>query len=546
MATPSITDHLGKDNVPNPNHQLFDKLIAEMEDYAIFLLDADGIVMSWNDGAERIKGYSADEIIGKSFKTFYTKADVEAGVPDKLLEKARKDGRVQDEGWRVGNYEDMFWARIVISAVHDEQGNVTGFIKVIRDLSERIAAEKIISEYEKSLTEQAQQAEKMRQMYYSFITEVVDYSIIMLDSSGHIIDWNKGAEQIKGYSADEIIGKHFSILYQEEDRKALLPETLLYKAKTEGRATHEGYRVKKDGTTFWGNITIKTLYDDRGKVKGYVKITKDLTDKMLSDRAIAEYAAELEKEIARVREKDEVIDTRGKKLDRSTLVREHFQKALHMGMQQPMNDIVNAVKQISDLLEDQNSAKVTKELDKIKASAYHSRKQLKDLSLLGTILEDKVDVKPVEFDLKALVEMINAKIILESNSSNNIDFTYSGDAMTTLPINTTQYIIENLISNAIKHTPHKALIDITCNNEHDRILLRVEDHGLGIPSSEIDKIYDCFFRGSNSEHMQGAGISLFIVKSYIDQMGGEISCLSSPEEGTIFTVTLPIRPIAAS
>src|SRR5262245_22285520 len=173
------------------------RLLEGIVDYAIFLLDCHGNVVTWNAGAEKIKGYTASEIIGQHFSTFYPAEDIAAGKPERELETAVEHGRVEDDGWRVHKDGTLFWASVVITALRDESGQLLGFGKVTRDLTQRRIAE-----------EQLRAAEER---FHHLVDAVCDYAIFMLDLTGHVASWNPGARRTKGYAADEIIGKHFSI-----------------------------------------------------------------------------------------------------------------------------------------------------------------------------------------------------------------------------------------------------------------------------------------------------------------------------------------------
>src|SRR5206468_7079998 len=172
----------------------------------IILLDPDGRVTSWNVGAQRIKGYAAEEIIGQHFRRFYPEEAVEQGWPDQELKVARRDGRFEDEGWRLRKDGSRFWANVVITALRDEGGNLIGFGKITRDLTERRAAES---------------------RFRMLVENVLDYGIFSMDSRGYITSWNVGAQRIKGYTAEETSGKHFSMFYMEEDRRSGLPQRIL-------------------------------------------------------------------------------------------------------------------------------------------------------------------------------------------------------------------------------------------------------------------------------------------------------------------------------
>jgi PAS domain S-box-containing protein len=265
------------------DESLFRLLVDQVVDYAIFLLRADGHIASWNAGAERLKLYSADEAIGRSFEMFYTPEDRAAARPAHLLELARTHGRVEDEGWRVRKDGTRFWADVVITALTDEAGQLRGFAKVTRDLSARRAAEESLRQSE--------------QRFQTLVASVTDYAIYLLSPTGMVESWNQGAQLLKGYAPDEIIGHSFERFYTPEDRLAGHPAQLLELARTHGRVEDEGWRVRKDGSRFWADVVITRLNADSGHLVGYAKVTRDLTARRLAEqdqakRHAAERAAE--------------------------------------------------------------------------------------------------------------------------------------------------------------------------------------------------------------------------------------------------------------
>ena len=241
---------------------LYGLLVESVQDYAIFALDPSGHILSWNEGAFRLKGYTADEIIGRHFSIFYPPEDVARGKTAWELEVAARDGRVEDEGWRIRKDGSRFWANVVITALRDPSGALVGFGKVTRDLTER----------HKNEDELRQSEERFRLI----VQNVRDYAIFMLDPQGYIETWNEGARRIKGYSEQEIIGRHFSTFYPREDVERGKPPRELEVAAREGRFEDEGWRIRKDGSSFWANVVITALRDARGRLVGYGKITRDL------------------------------------------------------------------------------------------------------------------------------------------------------------------------------------------------------------------------------------------------------------------------------
>jgi PAS domain S-box-containing protein len=250
----------------------FEKLVQSVTDYAIYMLDLDGRVASWNAGAQRFKGYTENEILGEHFSRFYTDEDRAAGVPARALRTAEEEGRFVAEGWRVRKDGTHFWASVVIDPIREANGTLVGFAKVTRDLTERRLADEALRRSE----------ERFRLL----IQSVTDYAIYMLDPEGHVASWNAGAERFKGYAADEIIGQHFSRFYTAEDREAGMPGRALEFATNEGRFEAEGWRVRKDGTRFWANVVVDPVRDPTGTLIGFAKITRDLTERRQSQLAL--------------------------------------------------------------------------------------------------------------------------------------------------------------------------------------------------------------------------------------------------------------------
>ncbi|MBY2933420.1 PAS domain-containing sensor histidine kinase [Rhizobium leguminosarum] len=257
----------------------FRLLVDAITDYAIYMLSPEGIVTSWNTGAQRFKGYKPSEILGEHFSRFYLEEDRAAGLPQRALATAEEHGRFEGEGWRRRKDGSRFWAHVVIDPIRRPSGELIGYAKITRDLTERRAAENAIRQSE----------EQFRRL----VQGVSDYAIYMLDPVGKVSSWNFGAERIKGYRPQEIIGQHFSTFYTPEDREAGLPETALGIARAEGRFEREGWRVRKDGTRFWASIVIDAIRDEEGDVLGFAKITRDITEKMETQRALEQAREEL-------------------------------------------------------------------------------------------------------------------------------------------------------------------------------------------------------------------------------------------------------------
>jgi PAS domain S-box-containing protein len=244
-------------------------LVEQVEDYAMFVLDLKGYVASWNRGAQKIKGYRAEQIIGQHFSKFYQAEDLESRKPDRELEEAMRTGHVEDEGWRVRADGTTFWAFVSITLLRDDLGTPKGFAKVTRDLTERRLAQ--------------EELRRTEERFRLLIEGISDYAIYTLDPDGIVTTWNSGAQKIKGYDASEIIGRDFSLFFTPEDRAADRPRAELATAAAQGRSAEEGWRLRADGSRFWAGVVVTAVRDPSGTLVGFSKITRDLTERKLAE-----------------------------------------------------------------------------------------------------------------------------------------------------------------------------------------------------------------------------------------------------------------------
>jgi PAS domain S-box-containing protein len=272
--TRDITERMEAEAALRESERRFRLLVEGVIDYAIYMLDPSGVVINWNPGAERLKGYTSDEILGEHFSKFYMREERAAGIPARVLEIAAREGRFEGEGWRIRKDGSRFWAMVVVDAIRNKAGELEGFAKVTRDITERQSAQQTISDSERQ--------------FRLLVAGVTDYALFMLDPNGIVTSWNAGAERIKGYTSDEIIGQHFSKFYPERDRAAGMPARALYTATREGRFEADGWRVRKDGTLFWANVIIDAIRDEGGDLVGFAKITRDITERREAQIALQE------------------------------------------------------------------------------------------------------------------------------------------------------------------------------------------------------------------------------------------------------------------
>lgn len=261
-------------DVPGDAEAKFKLLVDAVMDYALYMLDPEGRITTWNSGAQRAKGYTADEIVGQHFSCFFTQEDRDSGLPERALCVAAQEGRFEAEGWRIRKDGSRFFANSVIDPIRNDAGELIGFAKISRDITERRERELALFQAE--------------QRFRLLVQGVKDCAIYMLDTDGIITNWNTGAAAIKGYGSDEVVGKHFSIFYTQDDRDVGAPGRALATALAEGKYETEAWRVRKDGTLFWANVLIDPIHDEDGKHVGFAKITRDATDKRLAQEELEE------------------------------------------------------------------------------------------------------------------------------------------------------------------------------------------------------------------------------------------------------------------
>ena len=490
------------------SEERYHRMIAEIEDYAIILLDNDGKILNWNKGAQSIKGYSAKEIVGRNFSVFYLQDDINAGLPQRLLDTARTHNKASHEGWRVRSDGKTFWGMIVITALHDNDNNIIGFSKVTRDLTERKNAEERMERYAHELQYQNEMLHRSEERYHRMIAEVEDYAIILLDQNGDILNWNKGAEAIKGYKESEVLGQNFSIFYLPEDLQKNLPNKLLEKAVQHNKATHEGWRKRKDGTKFWGSIVITALHGNNNEIIGFSKVTRDLTQK----KAAEDY-----------------ILRQNKQLEEYAYVTSH-------DLQEPLRKI----NLFSDLLEE----KITEKnelalLQKIKASASRMTNLIKGVLQYSQVSSDSELKVPI--DLNKLINEIEIDFELLLQEKQGRIIRGKLPKVKGIPIQIHQ-LFSNLISNSIKFNDKAPEIKIAAVEYVDEfslkkmIKLSFQDNGIGFRTEHAERIFQLFRRLEGT--VSGTGIGLALCKRIVEGHGGTISASGVPGEGSTFEITL--------
>jgi hypothetical protein len=497
----------------------FQLLVAGVQDYAIFLLDPAGHVMSWNAGAERMKGYRGDEIIGKHFSVFYRPEDLRSAHPQYELDTARREGRYDEQGWRVRKDGSLFWASVVITALQDPPGTPAGFLEITRDLTKRRQGEQSLRDSE----------ERFRLL----VESVKDYAIFMLDPEGRIVSWNAGAERLKGYRAEEIIGSHFSRFYPKEDLKAGKPARELEVAIAEGRYEEEGWRVRKDGSLFWASVTITAVHDPAGALRGFAKVTRDLT----RQREAAKQQIDL------VREQSARAAA-----EKANQVKDEFLAVLSHELRTPLNAIVGW----SHLLRSPGKLgpeQVARGLDAIERNALIQNQIVSDVLDISRITSGKIRLNPRRVDAREVMTAAVDTIRLAADARRT-ELRWEAPAEPQLvwaDPDRLQQVLWNLLSNAVKFTPPGGRVEASLARTDSHIVITVSDTGVGIAPAFLPHVFESFFQADSSSTRThgGLGLGLAIAKRLVEIHGGEVRASSEGEgRGTTLTVTLPVLPVA--
>jgi PAS domain S-box-containing protein len=509
-SAPRVND-AGKNGAQSPLNceERFQALVDGVVDYAIFMIDPAGIVKSWNLGAERIKGYRASDILGRHFSCFYPQDAIDRGKPKYHLEVAASTGRCEDEGYRVRKDGTTFWANVVLTALRDPQGNLTGFAKVTRDLTERRNAEQKLRDSD--------------EQFRLLMDGIVDYGIFMLNPIGVVTTWNAGAERLMGYKADEIIGQHFSRFFLSEDIKAGLPKNELDVAAALGRFVEQGWRKRNDGSRFWADVTVSALRDSDERLIGFAKVTRDLTARREADEQIEKLRL--------------VLQLRNENLAATNADLEAFSRSMAHDLKAPVRHIL-AYADI--LLRDGKDRLPDDALDHImhmQKSAMRMSALVRDL--LGWFTIARRTVRTSTVSLQPLVKSIIAEFAPETMNreiewrvSNLFDLACDRGLVTLL--------FQNLIDNALKFTRgrERAVIEIGhVVTDTDRVIF-VRDNGAGFDMDYVGKLFHAFERLHPHADFEGSGIGLTIAARIVQKHGGRIWADAAPGQGATFHFTL--------
>lgn len=500
----------------NTGHNKYELLVDSVIDYAIYLLDLDGSVASWNAGAERSTGYTADEVLGKHVRMFHTDDERATGEPDRQLRKVRTEGRLETEGWRRRKDGTLYWANVVLDLVKTADGTPIGYASVTRDLTERKRAEDNLRRSE--------------EQFRLLLQGVGDCAIYMIDPNGFITSWNTGAQRIKGYTREEILGKHLSTFYTLEDRASGELNRALGTAAETGRYESEGWRVRKDGTSFWAHVIIDRINDDDGRHIGFAKITRDITARRNADIALTEAREALFQ--------SQKLEAVGQ---------------LTGGVAHDFNNLLMAVIGSLELLE----TRLTHDPQSLNllANALAGARRGAALTKRMLAFARKQELSPTSVDVQTLVQGIAPLLQRSAGPTITVDTVFPLALHYTLVDgNQLELALLNLVMNARDAMPDGGHIIISAKNQTvdsdshrtglgqgEYVSLTVTDEGTGMDPDTLNRAMEPFFTTKGIG--KGTGLGLSMVHGLAEQSGGRLVLRSELGRGTTAELWLPVSSL---
>lgn len=492
------------------NSSQMDLLVAAIRDYAIYMLNPNGYIVSWNAGAERFKGYTAAEIMGQHFSRFHTPEDQDAGIPAIALQKAREEGKFECEGWRVRKDGSRFWASVVIDPVFGSDGSLIGFAKITRDITEKKRTEDELLASE--------------QQFRLLVQGVLDYAIYMLSPEGIVTNWNSGARRIKGYESTEIIGQHFSRFYTSEDRAKGMPAIALGEATTKGRFEAEAWRVRKNGSEFWAHVVIDAIRDDTGRLLGFAKITRDITERKEAERSLEQTRLQLFQS-----QKMEAVGQ------------------LTGGVAHDFNNLLSIISSAVQILNRQGPSTLERNIIDTIGRAVDRGSALTQ-QLLAFARQQPL--APSNHQINNVIQGFDPVLRRAVPSSSTLQITLARDVgWVHLDEARFEAALLNLVVNARDAMPDGGRIEISTSRlviapgahqelgAGEYVRISVSDTGTGMDAAVIERVFEPFF--TTKEIGKGTGLGLSQVQGFIVQSGGHVGIDSTLGKGTTVHLTLP-------
>ena len=493
------------------NSDLIFRNLAE----GVFLLDEAGNITACNAAAIAITGYDIAEIKAKPF------CAIGDGQDDPIqyrheLDQALKNKKFVAEGWKLRKDRTRYWAETSYSPIF-ESDRLVGYCILLRDITEQKIMQFQLLESE--------------ERYRSLVEQVRDYGIFMLDTKGRIISWNEGARRIKGYNAEDVIGKYFAIFYPEEDILSGKPAWELKVARSTGKYEEEGWRLRKDGSRFWANIVITAVYDSEGRLSGFSKVTRDLTERKMAEQALRESSDRYRQLAAELSVANSELSLLNRELEQFTAIVSH-------DLKEPVRTVRSFLHLMDRHLDQQKFDLLKPDIGKgiLAARRMHDLidnllhyTQLSKIGLQRQKLNVEEVISEAVQNLNNAIEQSGAQIHVD----NDVPFIY-GDRVQLVQL------FQNLLANALKFTNgSRPEVAVKSWMENDSVRFVVEDNGIGISPENLEKIFEIFRRLHFAHQYPGNGVGLAVCKKVVERHKGSIWAESTHGKGASFHIMLP-------
>ncbi|HTL67394.1 MAG TPA: PAS domain S-box protein [Lacunisphaera sp.] len=493
----------------------FRALIQGVKDYAIFMLDADGHVTTWNSGLRAILGYRAEEILGRSHLCLYPPEEVAAGTPGRLLQTAEAEGHIELHGWRLRQDGSRFLASSVITALHGADGGLRGFTEILRDETERRRAEEDL---------------RRSEARHTAILESAHDAILSIDHEGFIREWNAAARRLFQYSREDAVGRRFDALIGSKALQERYPDGVMrHLIGGDARAMEHPLELmarRADGSEFPVEVSLAPM---GGAVPPlYAAVLRDVSMQNAAVAEIARLNSELEE---RVRHRTAQLETANQEL-------ESFSYTVSHDLRAPLRHITGFVDMLQSRKETQLDAEGREMLGNIAAAAERMTRLIE--ALLSLSRTGRADLVKQRVPLARLVRAVQDELRGEAHGR-QVNWhigrlpEVEGDA------DLLRQVFVNLLSNALKYTrrAHPAEIRVESHREAGEHLFAVRDNGVGFDPRFMDKLFGVFQRLHRSSEFEGTGIGLATVRLIVQRHGGRVWAESGPGGGATFHFSLP-------
>jgi PAS domain S-box-containing protein len=477
---------------------------------------SDRIVTRWNAGCEELYGWTAEQAVGRPLDELVgPRMEAWSQVDEELARHGRWEGELTQRC--RDDREVVVSVRCLVQPPSGAEGATV--VEVHRDVTRQVRSQERLKEADES--------------FRLLLSGVRDYAIFMLDPGGRVMTWNEGAQRMKGYTSEEIIGKHYSVFFEPSEVQSGKPEWELVVAEREGRFEEEGWRVRKDGTRFWANIVLTALRDADGRLAGFGKVSRDITERRLFEERRAEEQ----------RRKAEQLQQHAERMAQLEKVKRDFLNLASHELRGPLSVLRGYISMVED---------GTLPVDRFPEFVPLLSAKLRQIELLVTQMLDtarlesgRLTLRGETFDLGAMVAQIFESFRPLASDRHTLELVAPDrPVMVTADRQRLEIVVSNLVDNAIKYSPKGGAVACLVAATASRAFVSVRDHGLGIAREDLPKLFMPFGRivTSDNAHISGTGLGLYLAREVLQQQGGDILVESTLDRGSRFTVTLPLQP----